>query len=386
MGRRFKIMGARKTKNEMDEIKKKNNSHYAWSWSRYNSSKTNLYLYFLKYVENIQEDLIGNLYSNLGNVLHDCIERIHLGEITREEAIEIYKDAVLELDVMGFTFNRNDEEQNDNIARKYNYSNLHFLENFKLMTGENQEAEAFMECKIGKQLFIGYIDHKMIEDGKTIITDWKSSTIYTGKKISKEAGQLLLYAYSEMQKGVSIEDIKCRWCFSKYCTVSIPLANKSTRQSNMLRCEIGSKLYSSVSMWLKKYKYSEIEIEGYLDSLVMTNDLNVLPKEISSMYEINDCFVYIDITQEAIDELVEDMQAQVVKLIKLENEYSKNKDKMIFYEEVTPETEYFHANLSGYSIKYNLPYKNWLDNKNMFKKDQGYQDEMDELMKELGML
>ena len=58
-----------------------------WSWSRYNTYKTDHYSYFLKYVKNIKEDRRDSIYAVSGGYCHDIIEKYYNGTITQEDMI-----------------------------------------------------------------------------------------------------------------------------------------------------------------------------------------------------------------------------------------------------------------------------------------------------------
>lgn len=390
-------MGARKTKNELEEIKKRNNAHYLFSWSRYKVSRDDLWSYYLKYIQGVQEDNIQNQYGMLGGEVHDSLENILKNEMTRQQAIDNYKEKSIELNIYGMRFDRKDDEKNDKIEYKYNYSNIHFLENFNVdeLNRGISRCEFWMETKVKSVLFGGYIDYDQIitnEDGSVelIVTDFKTSSIYSGKKIESEEGQLLLYVLSYLQQGYTLDQIKARWMFTKYVTVNIQQKNGNMRTSQIMRWEISSKLQATVSMWLKNFKYTEDEIASYVEEMHMNNSIDGLPDEVKEKFEINDCYVYIDITQEKIDAFIEEVYEQVMKVLKLEIEFGRTNDDSIFMFEVTDKDSYFFANLCGYSRKLHKPYAKYLEGKELFLITKAHnsddQDEMDELMKELGML
>lgn len=381
-------MAERKSREEMNAIKEKYSAMNTWSWSRYNSSLTDLYGYLLHYILHIDEDQISSIYGSLGGCVHELLEQLHEGTITREEAIEKYKDTAMELEILGQAFSRTDENQNDNIGRKYHLSNLHFLENYVLREGENAKLEEFITINISKQLFIGYVDYMYEKDGFLQIEDFKTSSIYTGEKILKEEGQLLLYSLGMIQQGWDIDKLKVGWLFTKYCTAKIQMKNQSVRSSNIMRWELGSKLRASAKGWLtdKKapVKYSDIEVDAFLDELVEANDIKVLPTHIQEKFEISDCFVEIEVTQEKLDALVEKMKKQIFKLVKLEMEYKKTKDDNLFWVDITDSDSYFFQNLCGYSRRLHKPYDEFLKNKDsLYNKPKEDEIDIDQLMRDL---
>lgn len=380
-------MGERKTEQYLANLRQEEGVLNLWSWSRIKSSKTDLYSYLLHYILKVKADDKDNMYSLLGNVVHDNLEHMHCGLITREEAIKTYKDKADEFDIYGFKFNRNDQAQNDSIAKRYHYDNLHFFENFKLQTGSNQKHEEFVKIRLGSQLVIGYIDHSMEEDGYLYITDYKTSSIYIKDKYDEEKGQLLLYALGKTQEGFPIDKIRVRWLFTKYVTLYSKMKNKKLRESNVFRHDIASKAYSSIKMWLKHYEYSDEQIDAHLETMMLTNSLDHLPKEVRDCVWVEDCYVYVPVTQDALDELEEDLKQQIFKVVKLEAEYNKTGDDKLFWVEVTDKNSYYFQNLCSYGRGKHKPLDEYYNKKESIRADK-LEDEvdMDELLDELGLI
>lgn len=375
----------------MQKIRDLHGVSTAYSWSRLKVVRDDPYTYFLKYVKFETPDQDDSIYGKMGNIVHDLVEDMQAGKITSEEAVNKYKDMALEFDVMGYQFNRTDEGRNESIGDKYHYANIHFLERFKPFNGKNVNLEEFIEIKLGRQLIIGYVDFSreiVYGDGELEwleILDWKTSSIYTGKKIDKEKGQLLLYAYGKTQQGYPLDKIRCGWNFTKYCTVDIIQKNGKVRSSNIPRHELGSKLVASAKSWLNDKStadYTQEQISEYLMNMEVLNDPSVLPDDVRSKFDIRDCIVYISITQEEIDELVEELRGAIFKANALENEYSKTKDERVFWTEITKENEYFFANISEFSRFKHKPYDEYLKLKDaeQFSVTIGKKHEDDELI------
>lgn len=388
-------MGERKTQVEIDKIILNNNVSRVWSWSRYNTSLIDPYGYMLKYILKVKPDQIPSIYGSMGGETHEIIESLYKGELNREQAIARYKDMAIELDALGQTFNRKDEDANERIGDRYHQCNLHFLEHSKLRRGEDERLEEFIEIKVGSQLFIGYVDYSYVKDGILYIEDFKTSSIYTGKKRDENAGQLKLYALGKIQQGWDIKNIRIGWQFTKYVDVYIKNKGKGYRKSNMMRCDIGKKLSPSVRAWMSDekesvktgFEYSEFDISQAVEELMITNTLSHLPQHIQDKFIIDDCFVEAELTEELLFELVKDMLKQVGKLIKLEVEFGKTKDKNLFYQTVTDKDAYFFANLCDYSIKHHMPYRDYVNKKNEATAIKEEEDlDMNELLEELGLI
>jgi hypothetical protein len=372
-------MGERLNHEQLEQIKKDMNVHDIYSFSKVNSFKTDPYGYFLHYILRMPEDKADSIYSYCGTLVHDLTEKFQADEITREEMVETYNDKTFELEQLGFKFDRTDEDKNEVISKKYHACNIHFLKNFKKIEGIDGISESHVVIKVGKFIFVGYIDYKHIDIIKVkdynkkqlYITDFKTSTIYSKDKAKKEKMQLLLYSLGYIQNGWDIDNVKARWCFTKYISVDVMQKKKvdgeyTWKSRQIERNEIGSKLSASAQMWLKDTKrYNEEEINDFIVDMLVTNSIDNLPDDVKNKFKISDCYVYIDITKEEIDELVMDFVNTIHDIKIKEGEYNRTKDDRVFWTEVTKENEYFLAVLSGYSSKLHKPYFEYLKQKEL---------------------
>lgn len=357
---------ARKTPEELERLKKKLNVSQLWSWSRYNCFKNSIYEYFLKYILKVKEDRDDGIYGVSGNACHSILEKFYSKEIKFKDMLQEYENSLFTFNAGELKYDRTNEEKNNAIANKYESCLRHFFQNHNVIN-KKVEIEKFILIKINRFIFQGYIDFIHKEDDCFIITDWKTSSIYTGKKVDKEKGQLVLYAEGIRQLGVPLDKIKIRWNFLKYVTVEIQQANGKTNERNIVRNEIGKSLISNAKMWLNKAKcYSKEEINSYLDLLSLTNDIKNLPEDIQDKYKIKDCYVYIPITEEEIENLKSDIINTIVDISKKDSEYFKTKDEHVWWEEITDEKSYFFANLSGYSSFLHKPYAEYLDKRKAY--------------------
>lgn len=353
---------ARKTKEELDNIKQKYNVSTLYSWSRFHTYKNSKFEYYLKYVLHKKEDRSNSIYATMGGLGHDILERLYNDEIEYDEMDNLFEDAWLTSNIAELKFDRSDSEKNKKISDKY-YNNLkHFFNNHKNLPYK-LNTEQFITIKVGEHGFIGYMDGVFKDDDDNyIILDYKTSTIYKGKKAERECGQLLLYSIGLNQLGVPWDKIKICWNFLKYVSVECEQANGKINTREIERCEIGSKLHSNAKMWLKRLGYEE-DLMMYLDALVQTNSIECLPDDVQEKFKISDCYVYVQITKDLIDELVQDINETIHEITQKEIEYKKTNDNKIWWdtqEEVKAQSYYF-ANLSGYSANLHLPYKQYLE-------------------------
>lgn len=348
---------------ELNKICEKYNTDRLWSWSRVNCVHNSLYEYFLKYILHAKEDRDDSIYKVTGGISHDIIEKFYNGEIAYEQMVEEFKDGWLTaFDIAELKFNRSDSTKNDSIAEKYYYDLENFFKTHQKISYKVQ-LEQFITVKIGEEYYQGYIDCCFKDKEENyVILDWKTSSIYKGAKAQNECGQLCMYAMALHQKGVPYEKIKIAWNFLKYQSVTVEAKNGTKKVREIERYELGEKLQANAKMWLKHFGYEDELIE-YLDALAQTNDITVLPKEVQEKFELADCYVYVDLTEE----LIKHWESYIIETTKMirdkEAEYEINKDEHIWWEdeESVASQSYYFSNLCGYSAHLHKPYAAYLD-------------------------
>ena len=160
----------------------------------------------------------------------------------------------------------------------------------------------------------------------------------------------------------------------KYVDIDCEQVNEKIKTRSIERCEIGSKLQNQAKIWLKKYGYED-DLMEYLDALVQSNDIKVLPQEIQDKFEMHDCYVYIDDIWELYDKLKKEIIETISEINDKTAKYYELKDtdinaaEHLFWDnkESLKEQSYYYNNLSGYNIPTIKPYKEYLDNINAEK-------------------
>lgn len=362
----------RLTEEQLQALMKKNNCSRLWSWSKINCFHNSTYEYYLKYIKKIPEDNANSIYVTTGSISHDILEKYYNNEIKYEDMISDFDDGwTTAFTISDLKFDRNNEEHNKQIADKY-YDNLVlFFKNHQTIK-HKVLTEKFMSIKFGDNLFQGYIDCVYKDkDGCINIIDYKTSSIYTGKKSENECGQLVLYAMGLHQKGVPYNQIKIAWNFLKYVSVQYEQANGAVKTRNVERSKLGGSLQSNVKMWLKKLGF-ESDVDYYLKLLVDSNDIKCLPESVQTKYTLNDCYVYVSITDKLISKWTDYINVTIQDIKCREKDYQEMKEKG-FNEEVCSKTfwdkeddvkanSYYFSTLCGYSANLHIPYKKYLEN------------------------
>ena len=373
----------RKQFEEIKLIANKLDCDEIYSWSKYNQYKGDKYTFYLKYILKIPEDRKDSIYGVFGNASHDILEKYYNKEISYTDMIEIFEEKLFEFTIGNLKYDRSDEDKNKKIGNKYESCMRHFFKNHQRIP-HKLKLEVFVPIKINNILIQAYVDaiHMEKREDKDIcvITDWKTSSLYKGKKIEKEQGQLLLYSYGVHKKlNIPMDQIIARWAFLKYVEVECMQANGKLKSRIVERNAIGSSLSSNAKMWLKKSdsKFSEEEIDDYLNKMVVDNSIECLPGDVKSKFVVKDCYVEISLDDESIQELLDDIVKTVEEIKVKQVEYKNTLDNKIWWQDVTDTESYFLANLNGYSAKIHAPYKAYLDTLEMFNNKDSKVDEED---------
>ena len=365
---------SRLTGEELKVVMKKYGVNELWSWSKVDTAINSMYEYFLKYVLRVKEDRTDCAYAPMGGICHSTIEDFYSEKIKFEEMIEQFNDGwITAIDIADLKFDRNDSEKNNSISDKYKMNLEHFFRTHKKIPYK-VVLEKFMTAKIGDYVFQGYIDaiYKDADDNYHIV-DWKTSTKYSGKTAEEKCGQLVVYAIGLNQAGVPMDKINICWNFLKYVSIQYKQKNGVIKTREVERNKIGESLQSNAKVWLKEYGYAN-QMDDYLKLLLDTNNIEVLPEEVQKMYTISDCYVYVPLTKELIDKLVNTIITTIEDIKLREADYAETKSDKAFWDtdESVQSQSYYFATLCGYSPNLHLPYKAYLDKLDAMKNGSMY--------------
>jgi len=354
----------RKTKEELDKVKKKFGVDRLFSWSRYNTYKNSPSEYFLKYIKKEIPDRSGTtIYGISGNCCHDILEDFYLGKIKYEDCITKYENSLFDMQLAELKYDRMDEEMNAKISDKYENSIRHYFKNF-IPIPKNVALEKFILIKVGEYLFNGYVDCIWKDDdGIYHIVDFKTSTEYTGKKLKKERGQLKLYTMGLIQMGIPLENIVVEWDFLKYIKATYQQKNGKFKSRNVIRRDMAAELSTPIIMWLNHFKY---EPDAYISQAIKENSFECLPQEVKDKFSLGNAYTQVKLTQEDLSEFEDEIIRDLDELIEKEKDYELTKNDSVFYHEITQQDSYFYYNLSEYSDKLNPCWREYLDNLEMF--------------------
>ena len=343
---------ARLSDEQLAAVKQHYGVNELWSWSKLDKFLISPYEYFLKYIKHVKEDRFDCAYAPLGGLCHAIIEDFYHGKINYEDMAKTFESGwALNIGISGLKFDRNDDVKNDSISSRYKRNLECFFEDHTKIQSK-LALEQFTSAKIGDHVFQGYIDAVFKDhDDYYHIIDWKTSTKYTGKTIDEKAGQLIVYVISLMQQGIPLEKIKAGWNFLKYASVEYQQKNGAVKSRIVERSKLGEALQTNAKMWLKANGYGEKAIEMYLQSLMDSNSLEVLPKDVRCLYTLSDCYVYIPLSLELISRWEKLICDTIAEIKMRESMYAQSGSDSAFWD--TPENvaaqSYYFATLCGYS-------------------------------------
>ena len=360
---------ARLTHEELEKIKQKYNTDRLWSWSRMNTYMTSKFEYLLKYILKSKEDRCDSCYTTLGTICHDTLDKFYEGEIAYEDMIDNYNDGfVTAILIANLKFNRSDEEKNKNIGEKYNENLIHFFKNHTIYK-HKLLIEKPVVINVNDDIFFGYIDALYKDNDEYVnVIDFKSSSIYTGKTLADNSGQLILYCIGLNQMGIPLEKLRPQFNFLKYCTIKYEQKNGAIKYRNTERCKIGESLQSNAKTWLKHFGY---EPDEYLKQMLDDNGIDCLPEEVKEKYEITDCHVLVELNEDIVEKWTNLITATLKDIKLREHDYKETKAVECFWddEQSIQAESYYYANLCSYSSNKLLPYKAWLEKQENSKKD-----------------
>jgi ATP-dependent helicase/DNAse subunit B len=338
-----------------------------FSFSKLGTFNNCEYEYYNSYV--LKNRGINNIYTELGSLLHNNIEAIYDGTSDINQFKGNYTDKLLELEMVGIKF------PNETIGDSWKRDVDHFLNNFnKMDTKIIQEKLIVFEIADGIWLQ-GYVDGIIpSEQGKPFINviDWKTSSKFSGKKLTEAGRQLLMYKVG-LEDNTPFKVDKVMWFMIKYLYVCNMQKNGKVKKKMCNRGKWVKEMRSTLEKEMYKSGIDEFEVEMLLDIAVESNGIDHLPNEIKEKYWLEDCFVEYEITDEKIEEL---------------KQYIVNTVKAIDYKDHSNEEDWQPVELDKYNSFYCATlcghrktckfYKKFLDeNADSFEKKNKKDDDFD---------
>lgn len=337
-----------------------------YSFSKLGSFNNCEYEFYNSYIN--KKETVPNIYTLIGSEVHNGIEQIYKKEINSVSFKENFENKLIECELLGYNF------PNESIGDSFKKDMSHFMDNFNEIEG-NKLIEKLIVFEIDGIWLQGYIDCIIPSDkGKPYVDiyDWKTSSKFTGSKLTDAGRQLLLYKIG-LEQSTNMKVDKVQWFMVKYVNVCFVQKNGKVKKKMCNRGKWVSDIKNYLEKDLTSLDMSELEISFKLDDAITNNNLDQLPEEIKNKYWLEDCIVEYDTSDEKIEEVKNFVKETVAKI---ENKVASNsKWKPI---EISKYNSFYCSVLCGHRKRCEY-YKEFLEkNKDGFKKKQ-QSNEMDEL-------
>ena len=204
-----------------DYINLKNKKYRLFSFSELSTINECPMQYYYQYIEKIKGR--DNVYSFMGNIIHEFIENFYDKSISKEYMLKQYKT---EFNNCQYSFDK------ESIKDNYFSSIIDYIERLKPLDNVRFEQEKLVyfpldtfKPELENFAFHGFIDllihHK---DNSVSIIDYKTSTKYTEKERLKKSYQLVLYAIALEYLGYRVKYLA--WDFLKTCKIEYKAGTK----------------------------------------------------------------------------------------------------------------------------------------------------------------
>lgn len=307
--------------------KLREDGHTVWSFSRLGTFHNCNFEYYNTYIKKNRG--IGNCYTELGSLCHEYVEGVYKGEIIdTSDFNQKLHNKLLELEIMDLDF------PSEVIKNSFVKDMDHFTINFSKLDGEFDIEKMFL-AKVGGKYLLGYIDAiRTIEDEdgnkKTSIIDWKSSSKFTGDKLTSAGRQLIIYKLGlEQTSDLNID--KIMWGMLKYINVCWKLKNGNIKKKMVNRGKLIKEMKNTFEKEMLKSGMDEIEVGMILMLAESNNSLKDLPDIITDKYWLEDCFVEYEATEEVIKE-VEDYVVNTIEEIESKDIHNESEWKPLDFD------------------------------------------------------
>lgn len=299
-----------------------------YSISRLNTFNSCEYCYHLTY--NLKLPQVQNPYAVLGGEIHDCLEGIYNGVKSEEDLKATLDNGLLKCELFDIRF------PSENIKDNWVKDMKHFVTNFKKLDGEFITEKGFI-YELEGILIQGFIDAIVTVNNETKVLDWKTSSTFTGDKLRDAGRQLVLYKTAiESLEGINVT--KSGWDMLKYVEVCYNGRTKICSRRNWVK-----DISKMIATDLKRLKVDPLIAGMYIEQALLNNNLDGMPDEIKSKYQIRDCIVYYDITEERVQEC----NSYIINTVNKIESKDKNNDDDWKHTEINGKTLFFCQQLCG---------------------------------------
>jgi hypothetical protein len=193
-----------------------------YSFSRLDTASGCMRKYYYEYVEGNRGG--ENIYSFLGSAAHDIAEELDKHNITNEQAIELFKEAIQESDMLGFQW------ISEKVRANYIECVMHYFQTHVPPVIQNLHIEDYFGVEIAGIKLHGYIDKWYRENLKLYIDDYKTSSMFSGVDLEHKKIQLLTYAL-HLERYYPEYELHIRFNMMKYALQNGKLVERNKLKS-----------------------------------------------------------------------------------------------------------------------------------------------------------
>jgi hypothetical protein len=288
----------------VDELRA--NGTEVYSFSRLECMNNCLYEAYRTYVLDDKENQIPNIYSILGEKIHDVLEGIMNKKNTVKDLLPAMNQELEDMDMLGIEFPKG-KNGNNSIREGWIDDMTHLCQSYEPPKGQFETEKFFLYETPNKHYVQGYIDlTKFNKDGSISIYDYKTSSMYRGDDIKKHGRQLVLYALGKEQEGYKVKEVA--WIMLKYCEViyfgkKTSRSKEETKISKIIeRKNLIKDLRSVIERKLFLLGYDEVDMEFIMLKALQKNKI---PKELEDEFIVKPYVMKYELTDEIKEDCVE---------------------------------------------------------------------------------
>lgn len=303
---------ARLSYEQLEAIKEQHGVEKLWSYSRWNAYFEHPWVYRMTYLEKAPRG--QNIYGFWGGLCHDIIQDFYDGAYPYEDMIKRF-----EREAVDWKKNGEYKFMNEKVEKSY-IKNLH--DYFKTTEVIPHKITNELPIKIVMEdkkrdnkpvVFIGYADSVYTDDDDiTYILDYKTSSKsgFSGASLKEKSRQLLLYAVGLHQmKGIPYEKLRCRFDMQKYYEVwyhsTTAKGVEKVVKSKQERFNWVEGMTKKINKELSNLDFDPFEIDEIVERCVERNNIDELPQEVQDKFELRNCYIDVDVTEEDANDLME---------------------------------------------------------------------------------
>lgn len=337
----------RLTRQQLDDVKQQYNVDRVWSFSRLSTWRNCKREYWARYMKHMHLDS-DSVYLVFGNASHNLIQSVVDGHVQPAGALNAWEKIVSQWD-MDESSPRFD---NRKIRDGYINNLQSYFSHINIPAGRNFTNEKPVLTKVGKYIFVGYIDTQFVdEDNNLVLIDYKTSSksSFTKAKLPEKSQQLMLYAIGKHQQtGLPFERIKARFDMLKYCRIHYKQENGKWKDTIQERSSWVASMEKRLRTKLKKVGVDEEKVNELVTLAALHNHLKDLPQEVQEQFWVENYYIELDITEETCQEVLKEIERQCDEIVQFESKDETDQEAWLKINARFDSNNYYDTHLCSY--------------------------------------